>query len=371
MPAIKKVYVIGTRGFPDVQGGVEKHCEKLYPLLSGTNFEFKVFRRKPYVTDATRRYKGIVFKDLWSPKSKHFETFFHSLIASLYCITQKPDIVHIHNIGPAIVTPILKIAGIKTIVTYHSPNYLHEKWGLLARSILKFGEIITYKMTDKIIIISRSFKNNFSDRNVTYIPNGVEIATLHNETKFLDEKGIIPNNYILTVSRFSPEKGLHILIRAFHRINKKNIQLVIVGDSDHNSHYSRRIKDSINSDNRIIKTGFITGKDLDQIYSHARLFVLPSFHEGLSIAALEALSFCLPIIVSDIPANREFALPDELFPAGDVYTLANLIEKHLVTTIKRKNEENLHRQQWLMSEFNWHRIARQTARVYADLTASC
>ena len=133
-----KVCVIGTRGFPFIQGGVEKHCEMLYPQLK--NVEVTVFRRKPYVTDSSE-YENIKFIDLPSTKIKGFEAVLHSLLASIYAIWIKPDVVHFHNIGPALFSPLIKIFSIPVVLTYHSPNYEHKKWGKLARMILKFSEL--------------------------------------------------------------------------------------------------------------------------------------------------------------------------------------------------------------------------------------
>ncbi len=102
---------------------------------------------------------------------------------------------------------------------------------------------------------------------------------------------------------------------------------------------------------------------MNQIYSHAALFVLPSYHEGLPIALLEALSYGLPVLVSDIPANKEVGLPMErYFRCGDVEGLRERIQ----TLLGRGMSEaarNIVREQ-IKAKYNWDKIAEETLQVY-------
>jgi len=170
-----KVCVLGTRGFPKIQGGVEKHCEALYPLLAKNN-EIIVFRRKPYVTDSTTKYDNIRFIDLPSTKIKGFEAVLHSFLSTIYAVCLHPDIVHIHNIGPAMFAPILKFFRIKVVLTYHSPNYEHKKWGRLSRQILLLSEKIALKCSDSIIFVNKFQMEKYNEsvkKKSYYVPNGI------------------------------------------------------------------------------------------------------------------------------------------------------------------------------------------------------
>ncbi|MDP3030027.1 MAG: glycosyltransferase [Deltaproteobacteria bacterium] len=168
--------------------------------------------------------------------------------------------------------------------------------------------------------------------------------------------------YVLAVARFVPEKGLHDLIEAFSSLNTP-YNLVIAGDADHETDYSKNLRRMASEDPRIILTGYITGEPLKQVYSHARLFVLPSYHEGLPIVLLEAMSYGLPVVVSDIPANKEVGLPDDrYFRCGDVMDLKEklslLLEKDLSITEQGKIREQI------KEKYNWDNIADQTIDVY-------
>ena len=152
---MKNVYVFGTRGFPNVQGGVEKHCEQLYPELT-SKYNISIFRRIPFLKkNAEKVYKGIRFIDLPSTRIKGFEPFFHSFLCTIYCIIKRPDIVHIHNIGPGMFIPLLKLAGLKVVLTYHSANYEHKKWNYISRKILKFSEWIAVNGSTAVIFVNK------------------------------------------------------------------------------------------------------------------------------------------------------------------------------------------------------------------------
>jgi len=178
-------------------------------------------------------------------------------------------------------------------------NYNHNKWGNFAKLILKTGERFVGKLADKIIVVSQKQKKIYADNsNVVVIPNGVDIQNSSTSVGYLNKIGVEPGGYIVAVSRFVPEKGLDLLVKAFQMIHAP-YKLVIAGDADHETDYSKNLKQMIDADNRIIRTGYITGKRLNEVFTHAGLFVLPSFHEGLPIALLEAMSYGLSVLVSE------------------------------------------------------------------------
>ncbi len=170
-----RVCVLGTRGFPKIQGGVEKHCEALYPLLAKDN-EIIVFRRKPYVTDLTTKYENIRFIDLPSTQIKGVEAVLHSFMSTIYTVCLRPDVAHVHNIGPAMFTPILKLFRIKVVLTYHSPNYEHKKWGWFSRRLLLLSEKIALCFSDSIIFVNKFQMEKYEEsvrKKSYYIPNGI------------------------------------------------------------------------------------------------------------------------------------------------------------------------------------------------------
>ena len=364
-----KVFILGTRGFPDVQGGVEKHCEELYPRLVNLGCDVTVIARTPYFPGERRvsEWKDVNFCYLWCPRIKTVEAIIHTFFGVIIARLKSPDILHIHGIGPSILISLAKILGLKVVVTNHGPDYKRQKWGRFPKLILKMGEYLGIRFADKVIVISEAIKSmletKYSRRDLEFIPNGVDLPEFVPAGDTLKECRIEPGKYVFTACRFVPEKGLCDLISAYKKIEKPGFKLVIAGDADHETEYSRDIKKLAKEADGIILTGFISGKPLQELYSNVGLFVLPSYYEGLPIALLEALSYGLPVLVSDIPANREIPVPDDrFFQTGDVDSLAKKMVELFRCGISE--EERISQRRMLVERYNWDKIAEYTFKVY-------
>lgn len=360
-----KIYVIGTRGIPDIPGGVETHCEMLYPLLVQLGCRVYVAARTPYITKKHKKWQGVEIVNCYAPRHKLFEAVVHTFLALLKAPIYKPDLIHIHSIGPALLTPLARLLGYTTVFTNHGPDYKRQKWGSLAKLILYFGEYLGCRFSNKTIAISRTIKTIVKqrcNREACLIHNGVSLPPSSHGYDYLSRLGIKPKKYFLTVARFVPEKGIHDLIRAYKGL-KTDFMLVIAGDADHPTQYSKLLKKEAEADPRIILTGFIQGGALHQLYYHAGLFVLPSYHEGLPIALLEAMSHGLSILASDIVPNLETGLRSyRYFKCGNIDDLG-----HKMDLLSQKGIMETERQEiynTVMEKYNWLKIAQQTMGVY-------
>lgn len=364
-----KIAVFGIRGFPKVQGGVEKHCEELYPRLANFGCKMVVFTRTPFIPRKNRvkKWKKVHFIHLWCPKVKGLEALFHSFLASLITLSKNPEMVHIHNIGPSLFLPLLKIFGLKVIVTYHSPNYEHEKWNYLSKKILKLAERIVMRLADRVIFISNfQFKKLGSLSKSQCIPNGIVLPKAPLQNDYLSYLNLNNTKYILGVGRLTPEKGFLDLVKIFSKFDN-NWKLVIVGGADYKSKYYNDIIRHANQNKNIILTGILSSEPLSQLYSAASLFVLPSYHEGQSLALLEALSYGLPVLVSDIHANKEFKLPKyRYYPLADLEALNIKIKSSMKIGINNKEKKD--QIEMLKQNYNWSKIAKQTFQVYNSVT---
>lgn len=357
---MKKIAVIGLRGFPGVQGGVEVHCERIYPHFS-ENVELRVYRRRPYLTDySNKNYDGISFVDLPSTRIKGFEAVWHTFLSCCHLMTHRPDVVHIHNIGPAMFTPLLKLFGLRVCMTYHSPNYEHKKWGFIARNILKFSEWLSLNFADEIIFVNKFQMDKVGAKyknKVHYIPNGLEPISRSESTTFIDKIGVKQGEYVLAVGRITPEKGFDVLIQAINKCENVNT-LVIAGASDHDKAYFEKLK-SLDVNNKVIFTGFTTGEDLRQLYSHAGIFVLSSFNEGFPLVLLEAMGYGLPLVVSDIPATHLLYIPK------DNYVECGVVES-FVNGIELQWEKRKERIVYDLTDFDWETIANDTEKILTN-----
>jgi glycosyltransferase involved in cell wall biosynthesis len=365
-----KISVLGIRGFPDVQGGAEKHAEELYRRLARSGGDITVYTRKPYMKTLLKEWEGIHLKHLWSPLKSSVETLFHTFLGSIHCLFKRPEIVHIHNIGPGLFIPMFRLAGLRVVMTYHSINYNHQKWNALARTMLRLGEYFSLRLADRVIVVSNATRDmleaKYRRRDLVMIPNGVDQPSILPPGETLKRYNLSSRKYIFLAARFSPEKGVRDLVEAYAKLEKPGFNLVLAGDADQESDYSRDLKRRAKEIPGLVLTGFISGSPLSELYSNAGLFVLPSYSEGMPIALLEAMSYELPVLASDIPQNREMDLPPErYFPVGDIDALAAKLEDCFAKGIDEK--EKKHQQSLIRDRYNWDRIAEQTLAVYRSI----
>lgn len=356
-----KIAIIGVRGFPGIQGGVEMHCERIYPRVKG-DVKFIVYRRKLYLTEkSNEKFDNIQFIDLPSTRIKGFEAVFHTLICCFHILFHRVNIVQIHNIGPGMFTPLLRLFGFKVVLTYHSANYEHKKWGTIAKMILRFSEFLSLNFASGIIFVNKFQRAKYSDKikaKSVYIPNGIEKVSHSEHTDFIEKLGAKPKKYILGVGRLTPEKGFEYLVKAVQDIDEID-NLIIAGASDHDQTYFNLLK-SLDIKNKVIFSGFTSGENLRQVYSHAKLFVLSSINEGFPLVMLEAMGYKLPMIVTDIPATHLIKLDTENYAkAGDSDDLRTKIRSAL-----KKNEQDI---EYNLDAYNWDNVAKQTIEVYKKI----
>jgi glycosyltransferase involved in cell wall biosynthesis len=358
------VLVLGLRGFPNVPGGVETHAENLYPLIASMGIRVICITRRPYHDQLS--WSGVEFVPTWAPRSKFLEAILHSILAVLKAAFIRPDVVHIHAVGPSLVVPLARLLGLKVVVTHHGPDYDREKWNAVAKGILRFGEWCGMKFANEVVVISPVIADSVREQygvDSTIIPNGVRLPELDSDVSALDKYGLQSGRYVLLVSRFVPEKRHFDLIDAFERAAVADLKLVLVGDADHPDSYDKSLKERAAANPDIVLTGFLGGSELKAVFQYARVFVLPSSHEGLPISLLEALGFGLPCLASGIAANRSVGLDEKVY--FDLGKIDQLAEK--IVDNSRQSWSDMDRattRRWVSENYDWNRIARQTADVY-------
>jgi glycosyltransferase involved in cell wall biosynthesis len=364
-----RIAVLGTRGIPEVMGGVERHCQELYPRLVELGCRVTVFGRAPYLNGGPPSYKGVRVVPLRCPRTRSLEAIVHTLRGVLRVAARSDqfDLLHLHGIGPALFAPLARALGLRVIVTNHGPDYVRAKWGPLAQAVLRLGERLGARFSHGTIAVSQGIADDLTARlgvQARHIPNGVNHPEAVPPGPYLASLGLTRRRYVLAVARLVPEKGLHDLLAAFRPLDT-DWKLAIAGGADHESSYSRDLREMAAMDPRVVMTGFIKGRQLGEVYSNAGLFVLPSYHEGLPIVLLEALSYGLPVLASAIGANLEVVSQTELtFRPGDTAALRQRLEAMLRALgngggVPRPGPETL-------KPYDWDEIARQTLAVYEE-----
>lgn len=329
-----RVLMLGLRGLPHVQGGVEKHVEQLALQLLKANWTVEVIARAPYVKqNKSYVWSGIRVIPLWSPTYTKLEAIVHTFTGVLYAAWSRPDILHIHAIGPSLLVPLARLLGLTVVVTHHGFDYDREKWGFIAKTALRLGEYFGMRFANARIAVAKNIAEAMEKRYsvpVKFIPNGVSVDTNTVDTDVLGHFDLAPNRYIVIVSRIVQEKRQLDLIEAFEKLAPSDMKLVIVGKGDEGSHYAGRVFAAATRVTNVVCTGQQTGANLATLYRNAALFVLPSSHEGMPIAVLEAMAYRVPVVVSDIPANLALGLrSDAYFPLGDIDALAAAMKAKL------------------------------------------
>jgi len=240
------IAVLGLRGLPDVQGGVERHCQELYPRLAKNGYAITVLARKGYVPQKPYEYKKIKIIPLWAPKKKNLEAIWHTAYGILWLAKhcKDYDILHIHAIGPSLLAYFVRKLGFCLVVTNHGPEYNRQKWGIIAKRMLRFGEQLGARHAHLVIAVSKHIKNLLFEKYKTvaaYIPNGVNIPEQVPAGLTLSKFGLKSGRYFLAVGRLVPEKGFHDLLDAYVKLDT-DWKLVIIGDADHKDKYSFNLK---------------------------------------------------------------------------------------------------------------------------------
>ena len=361
-----KIVVTGTRGIPSIEGGVERHCEELYPFIVNEQCEVIVTRRSSYAKNDLIEYKGVKIKNIWTPRNKYVEAILHTFFSVIYARCVHADLIHIHAIGPALCAPFARLLGMRVVVTHHGADYEREKWGVFAKKMLRLGEKYAIRYSNKLIAISNSIlysvKNKAPNQNnFVLIPNGITSFSKDTNVGYLAKLGLDGKPFLLAVGRLVEEKKFSKLIEVFRMIDNPDLHLIIAGTSTGKQGYFHQLKMLAEGDERIHLVGHVNYKELAELYKYTRLFILPSSHEGLPIALLEAMSFGCPVLVSDIEAHLEMELPEgNYFKCDDEDSLRDGIERNLCSDLSVRIQYDL-------SKYDWRSIARATKDVYESL----
>jgi glycosyltransferase involved in cell wall biosynthesis len=366
------IMMIGLRSVNGAQGGVERHARSLVEEFDAMGLATCIVERSPYSRDGSAAF-GVhgQIKSIWSPRSASYEAVAHSVLATLWAGLVRPRVLHVHAIGPSIVAPLARLLGLKVVCTHHGRDYDRQKWGMFAKLVLRLGEWCQARFAQGRICVARTLSLQLEAEfgvTFTYIPNAVKLPPLSGDPKILDQLQLQPGKYIINLGRLVPEKRQNDLIQAFSRLGRKDIKLVIVGSADHPSQYSQDLARLAEKVPGIVMAGFRQGSELVQLLANSALFVLPSSHEGMPIAALEAMSLSRPILLSDIPANMDLMLPPECYhKTASVGDLAEKLEHHLAA----QGGEGVPAVDWtsFLSAFKWPTVARQTLDVYDQASA--
>lgn len=380
-----RIAIIGTKGMPARSGGIERHVEELSTRLAKDGFQVTVFTRPWYTGPTPATYKGVRLVPLASVKTKHLDAITHTFNATVRAMREGHDIYHFQGVGPALLSWMPRVfrPSAKVVTTFHCLDRRQLKWGFLARMILRFGEFAACRFAHKTIVVSKTLSHYAREVykcKPEYIPNGITEAKkrLPMQRK-MDEFALTKGQYVVMVSRLTPQKGVHLLVEAWDRMKRAtddmrvhSLKLVIVGDAKFNDEYVDMLKAQAKGMRDVVYTGLQTGDDLHALIAGSAFAVHPSETEGLPIAVLEKMSHGKAVLASDIPEHLELVEDKGLtFRVGNVQDL--MLQLYWAATHQKQCEKlGARAKKYVENHYLWDTVARSTGNVYRafDLKAS-
>lgn len=369
-----KIAVFGHKRIPSREGGVEIVAEELSTRMAALGHAVTCYNRKghhvggaEFDTENQKEYRGVRLKNVLTIDKKGLAAVTSSFFAALAAAFSRARVVHIHAEGPAFFCWLPRLFGKRVVVTVHGLDWQREKWkhGFGAKYI-RWGEKAAVKFAHAIIVLSKNVQDYFRDtygRETAFIPNGVSKPERMPAEQIRARYGLEKDGYILFLGRLVPEKGIHYLVEAFRSVDTDK-RLVIAGSASDTDTYAAELQARAEGDERILFTGFVQGQLLQELYSNAYIYVLPSDLEGMPLSLLEAMSYSNCCVVSDI-AECATVVEDQgvIFPKGNVQELQNKLQmlcddNNLVAAYQQKAAG------FICEKYNWDDVVEQTLKLY-------
>ncbi len=372
----KRIAMIGHKFIPSRDGGVEVVVSNLAPHLvkigydvtcyNRTNQEFKKMRKS---APLPRTYEGVHL--VWTPTidRRGLAAMSSSIIATVMASFRRFDIIHFHTEGPCVLCWLPRLLGKKVVVTVHGLDHQRQKWGKFASAYIMLGEKMAARHAHSIIVLSKGVQEYFRERygrETVMIPNGIDPAQKRPAAEITKRFGLHARDYILFLGRLVPEKCIHYLIEAYRKLPTDK-KLVIVGGTSDTDDYVKRLHDMAGDNPSVIFTGFQQGTVLEELYSNAYLYVLPSDLEGMPLTLLEAMNYGCCCVTSDIGECADVLGGSGFtFPRGNVEALRETLQD-LCDHPEKAETKRCEARKVVASKYTWKEITAQTDALYRTL----
>lgn len=370
---ILNIVMLGHKRIPSREGGIEIVVEELSTRMVRLGHQVTCYNRKGHHVSGSEfdgkhlsEYKGVQLKPVWTIDRKGLAAMTASLSGAIKASFGKYNVVHFHAEGPCAMLWLPKLFGKRCIATIHGIDWQRAKWSGFARKYIKFGEKVAVKYADEIIVLSESVQKYFKytyNRETVFIPNGVNRPEIREAKEIKEKFELSKDSYILFLGRIVPEKGITYLIEAFKQIETDK-KLVIAGGSSDTTAFMLELKELAQGDDRIIFTGFVQGRILEELYSNSYVYCLPSDLEGMPLSLLEAMSYGSCCVVSDIAECVE-VVEDKamIFRKSDVDGLRDRLQKlcdhpEIVEQYKKTAAD------FICQKYSWDDVVIKTVESY-------
>ncbi|NMG08960.1 glycosyltransferase family 4 protein [Brasilonema sp. UFV-L1] len=374
-----KIAVIGTKGLPPKQGGIEHYCAEVYPRMVKQGHSVDLFARSSY-TDCSWQdpydYEGVKVMSLPSLSLRGVDAFVTSALGAIAASATKYDIIHFHALGPSLFTCLPKlISNAKIVVSCQGLDWQRAKWGSFSTRIIQMGEKAAVRFAHGLIVVSNVLQTYFLDtygRNTVYIPNApARYGESDPNFSYGTQLGLEQKRYLLFLGRVVPEKRPDLLVDAFSALNPVGWKLVIAGGVSDTKLFTSQLLEKVANNPNIVFAGELRGQRLWEIVRGAGLFVLPSDVEGLPLAMLEAMQEEVPVVASDIPPHKQLISGGRgrLFEAGNLTSCVRTLD-WAINHPEELRAMAVHAKRHVQLNYSWDHITCETLKLYTTLLNS-
>lgn len=368
-----RIGIIGHKRIPSNEGGIEKGVEQHAVRMVSLGHSVTAYNRgghnvfgREYDRKKRKEYRGIKIVTVPAPKGSACVPVY-SFLATIHAAICRYDCVSYRASGSCAMIPLAKLFGLRVVASLHGIDSQRDKWSGFASRYLEFGERMAARKADVCLVLSQNMKKYIDTKygvNSVLFANGIDKPDSLEPGMIKEKYGLEKEDYILSLGRIVPEKGIHYLIQAFKKCKTKK-KLIIAGGAESNKDYYSQLQEAAGNDKRIIFTGFVMGREIQELYSNAYLFVLPSNLEGMANALLEAMSYGNCCLISDIPENTEVAEDHAVwFKKGDEADLREKLQQ-LLDDEKMVLRYKKNAAPFILNRYSWDLVVEQMLRVYA------
>lgn len=353
-----RIFVVGARGIPNVEGGAEKNAEALFPRVVASGYEVRLFGLSNHIK--MDNYKGVHLvrgAPFWLLKTEKLLYYIQAIAEALRF---RPDIVHLQGLGAAVFLWLYKLLGYKVVVRYGSADYLLGKWGFIGKLAFRFCEF-QLRFADAIISVAPALTARLHEkgitRNIHDVPNAVDRIEADGAAPTAEERP-----FILAVGRVTGQKNIDTLIRSFllFKQQRPDFRLLVAGGLD-DVEYVNSLKELVGGD--VVLLGKMNRGEVAFLLKHCALYTNLSHHEGCSNATLEAIGQNCPILLSDIPENRDMKLQDVIFTDKDD---PETIAVRMLHAVSEPDQFRIREAGFL----TWDDVAQRTMNIYRDISTN-
>jgi glycosyltransferase involved in cell wall biosynthesis len=304
---IRKIAILGSRGFPSTYGGYETLVRYLARDWSQRGYDVTVYCRDRNQGDRRWETDGVTCQ--WTPgyDSTSLSTLTFGATSHVHAAPRKFDAALVLNIANGFWLPLLRTAGVPTVVNTDGIEWERGKWGALARRTFLASAWMASRYADVLIADSQAidsiWQKKFGVKSV-FVPYGAPVE--HNVgSERVRALGVKPHKYVLAVARLIPENNVDLLLGALDAATEERPTAVVVGSATCASDLQKELGE-LDQRGRLRWLGHVSDQDLLlELWANAGVYVHGHSVGGTNPALLQALGAGAPTLALDTPFNRE------------------------------------------------------------------